>query len=117
MRARLLHRDAPPARTDRDAVLGQHDDEAPEGIPLRSVYVVLDAEASQVKIGISANVPDRLRRLSRERGRQLELIGTMRGGYDLERAMHGRFRPYRRERYEWYSAEILGELTGLLDDV
>jgi hypothetical protein len=84
--------------------------------PLTSVYVLLDAEACQVKIGISEDVERRVADLSRIRGRPLDLIGTMRGGYDLERAMHGRFREFRREGQEWYSSEILGDLEGLLVD-
>jgi hypothetical protein len=82
---------------------------------LSRVYAILDAEACQVKIGMTVNITRRLGELSSERGRAVEVLGTMRGGYDLERAMHGRFRRYRRERREWYSTEILGELIPLLD--
>lgn len=82
--------------------------------PLTHVYFALDAETSQVKIGYTTNLVRRMSQLERQRGRKLDLLGSMRGGYNLERAMHGRFSKYRVEGNEWYSAEILGELVALL---
>lgn len=81
----------------------------------KRVYFVLDAEAGQVKIGVSRNVAARIREFSRSRGREVELLGTLIGGDALEIAMHSRFRPYRQERAEWFSAEILPEVLTLLD--
>lgn len=109
------HRAIP--RTERealDAVDPRDEDDPYEETPLRRVYFLLDRDACQVKIGITGNLDKRIATLSQERHRPLELLGSMRGGYDLERAMHGRFRDYRVERNEWYSSEIVGELAGLL---
>lgn len=118
MPVKVIHGPGLPYRVDLEALgnLGELNPEPLEyeGLPSRHVYFALDAEVSQIKIGISDNVDRRVTELGRERGRELDLLGSMRGGYDLERAMHGRFRDYRRERNEWYSAEIIGEVEALL---
>lgn len=96
-----------------EAHVGAHDTYEPTIVS--RVYFLLDREACQIKIGYTEDsVAKRQRRHERQRGRKLELLGTMAGGYDLERAMHGRFREYRREAQEWYSSEIIGELAPLL---
>lgn len=82
--------------------------------PTTRVYFALDREAAQIKIGISEDVDRRVKELGAERGRDLELLAAVPGGYNLERAMHGRFRDYRVERNEWYSSEIVGELPGIV---
>ena len=81
---------------------------------LGRVYFALDTQAAQVKVGLTGNVTRRLASLSRERGRPLELLGTLRGGYDLERCLHRRFAPWRAEAREWYSTEILPLVLDLL---
>lgn len=91
------------------------DDDAPQETMPHRVYFALDREAAQIKIGYSTNIPRRIAQLGARRGRDLDLLGTMRGGYDLERAMHGRFAPYRCEAQEWYRSEIIGELAPLLE--
>ena len=78
-----------------------------------SVYVLLDADACQVKIGYTADVDRRKRELESRRGRPLDLLHTFKGGRRLENALHERFRPYRRESLEWYSTEILGEIESM----
>jgi hypothetical protein len=79
------------------------------------VYALLDHEACQVKIGYTSR-PVKYRHAAheRQRGRKLELLGTVAAGPDLERALHGRFRAHRVESYEWYSSEIVAELLPLL---
>jgi hypothetical protein len=81
---------------------------------LTSVYFALDTEAAQIKIGISTNVERRLYELSNIRGRNLDLLGTMKGGKALEQTMHHRFRPYLREGREWFSSEIIADVAQLL---
>ncbi len=102
---------------NRDPFLVLTDEEEPDAAePAVSthVYFALDPDACQIKIGISENVPRRIADLSTDRGRPLDLLGTLQGGYNLERAMHGRFRPYRVEGREWYSSEIVAEVAALL---
>jgi hypothetical protein len=107
------YRGALVALGERPERVGSHDRYEPTIVS--QVYFLLDAEACQIKIGYTENsVEVRQRAHEKQRGRKLELLGTMRGGYDLERAMHGRFRDYRREANEWYSSEIIGELVPLL---
>lgn len=104
-------------RTETEALQNLEPREEPEPYdetPLTKVYFLLDADACQVKIGITGNLTQRIANLNSERGRKLDLLGTMTGGYDLERAMHGRFHRYRVEGREWYSSEIVGELVPLL---
>jgi hypothetical protein len=81
---------------------------------LGRVYFALDAEVCQVKIGLTGNVARRLEELGGLRGRPVELLGTLKGGYDLERCLHQRFSPWRREGREWYSTEILPDVLELL---
>jgi len=83
-------------------------------VVLGRVYFLLDAEAAQVKIGLTGNLQRRIADLSRQRGRTLELLGTLKAGYDMERCLHQRFRGYRREGREWYSTEILPDVLELL---
>lgn len=83
---------------------------------LTRVYFLLDAEAAQIKIGFTKNLSQRIANLSLGRGRPLDLLGTLRGGRRLERALHARFRPYRRWGREWYSTEIIAEVQQLLLD-
>lgn len=80
------------------------------------MYFLLDYDASQVKIGYTeGSAEGRLQQYQQRRStHRLELLGSLRGGYDLERCMHGRFAQYRVEGREWYSAEILPEVMELL---
>ena len=82
--------------------------------PLTHIYFLLDHDAAQIKIGIAKDVEARKRQHERARGRKLDLLGAIRGGAALEIAMHSRFAPYRREKREWYSSEIIGEVADLL---
>lgn len=101
------------AAGERAQTVGAHD--VYEPTVLSRVYFILDAEACQIKIGYTErSVEGRLKAHERKRGRKLDLLGSLPGGYDLERAMHGRFQKYRREAHEWYSSEIIGELAPLL---
>ncbi len=77
------------------------------------VYFALDRDACQIKIGWSGNLDRRIDDLRRARP-SLELLGSLDGGYDLERAMHGRFRDYRCEGREWYTSEIAADVLRLL---
>lgn len=94
--------------------MGAHDWHEPT--LLTRVYFVLDREVCQIKVGYTRrSVAARVRELERKRGRKLELLGTLTGGYDLERAMHGRFREYRREGHDWYGSEIIADVAALLE--
>lgn len=107
------YQDAKTALGEGRENVGAHDLHEPT--VLSRVYFILDAEACQIKIGYTeVSVADRLRAHERKRGRKLDLLGELAGGPALERAMHGRFRDYRREANEWYSSEIIGEVAGLL---
>ena len=80
------------------------------------VYFALDPGECRIKIGWTRDVQRRLRDLRRT-CRGLELLGALRGGYNLERAMHGRFRAYRCSgTREWYSSVIAAEVLGLLGE-
>ena len=92
----------------------ESDCEPYEETPLTHVYFLLDREAAQIKIGIAKNIANRQKQHERRRGRQLDLLGSIRGGAALEIAMHSRFAPWRREKHEWYSSEIIGEVAELL---
>lgn len=97
--------------------LGLHspDPEPYEGTPLQSVYFLLDPELCRIKIGVTVDVKARVRQHERQRGRKLELLGTLKGGDRLEKAMHSRFAPLRAERGEWFSSEIAAEVLELLE--
>jgi hypothetical protein len=79
----------------------------------RHVYFLLDHDACEIKIGLSTNVKRRQTSLEWERGRKLELLGTMSGGDKLERAMHSRFRDHRK-RGEWFSSVIAADVLQLI---
>lgn len=86
-----------------------------EGDTLERVYFALDSDAAQVKIGWTRNVDRRLIQLRQQRQRPIELLGTLDGGYNLERSLHQQFATYRREAREWYSTEILPLVSDLLE--
>lgn len=69
----------------------------------RYVYFLLDAEAGVVKIGQSANVAERVRVLSREVGRPLELLGVVPGDKHTKRQIKQQFRALVKAD-EWYIA-------------
>lgn len=85
-----------------------------EGTILSHVYFLLDRVTCEIKIGYSTNLEQRVRDLCRERGRNLELLGSIRAGRHVEKMFHRRFAPYRRQG-EWFSSEIIGELAPLLE--
>ena len=90
-----------------------------EPTPLERVYVLLDREVCQVKIGwTSRSVKVRQRDIEYARGRKLELLGAMRGGRTLEKCLHARFSDYRSSHRspEWFSSEILAEVIPMLDE-
>lgn len=94
--------------------IGTHDRYEP--VLLERVYVLLDRAACQVKIGWTTRSVERRRQnIQSATGRKLELVGTMRGGIELERCLHRRFSDYLREGNEWFSSEILADLLPLLD--
>lgn len=90
-------------------------DDVYEPVILSHVYFLLDRMACQIKIGVTDHLGDRVRRLTVERGRPLELLGVLRGGRRLENALHERFQPWRVEPHEWYSSEIAADVLGLLE--
>jgi hypothetical protein len=80
------------------------------------VYFLLDREAAAVKIGWTLDPRRRRRDLSRKVGRELELLGELPAGYDLERCLHKRFARYRiAGTREWYSSEIIADVAAMLD--
>jgi len=69
------------------------------------VYFLLDAEDHMVKIGHSKNVLDRMKVLSKQSGRTLELLGVIEGGRTLKMRLQKRFKPLLIDEDEWFSAE------------
>lgn len=55
----------------------------------------------RIKIGISRNVPERLRGLQIREPERIELIGTIKGNGEVERAIHKKLSPFRIEG-EWF---------------
>lgn len=100
--------------TYRFAIHNEDGPELADETPLQKVYFVLDAEACAIKIGITTNVKQRVWELNAQRGRKLDLLGTMAGGKYLEKAMHVRFADYRVEGREWFSTEIIPVVASLL---
>jgi len=92
----------------------EDEDDGYEPTRLERVYFLLDREACQIKIGWTRDLDRRKRQIEHERGRPMELLGVLPGGYDLERSMHAQFGAYRREGREWYSSEIIGAIAPLL---
>jgi hypothetical protein len=84
--------------------------------PLGWVYFILDPNAAQIKIGYTAGRTIG-RRLAQHRLRRKDLtvLGTLRGGRSLERALHSRFAEHRREGREWFSSEIAADVLWLID--
>ena len=91
--------------------MGEHDYYEP--VVTDRVYFLLDPEACQIKIGTTGNLEQRIKDHEQRRGHKLELLGTMAGGYRLERAMHNRFSEHRQER-EWFDSCIAVDVLGLL---
>jgi hypothetical protein len=92
--------------------MGEHDYYEP--VVTSSVYFALDPDACQIKIGYTSRTPEERLHELRERRPNLELLGSLRGGHRLERAMHTRFRDYKREGQEWFSSEIIADVAELL---
>jgi hypothetical protein len=123
---RLLKSEVAPGlvrpNTGRDPTAGRVIEGGPHEFDVSSepqgvVYALLDREVCHVKIGFTAkSARGRQREHERRRGRPLELLGVMRGGRSLERAMHARFADHQAER-EWFGSEIVAELLPLLDEV
>lgn len=65
----------------------------------REVYFAQRGDV--IKIGVSTNVPARLEQLRQGSGAPLSLLGSIAGGYDVERALHQKLRAHRVYR-EWY---------------
>lgn len=78
------------------------------------VYFVEDVAAKAIKVGHATNVSRRMSGL-RTGNVSLALIGSVRGGRDLEAALHHRFRHHHRAG-EWFDAvpAILDEIDDLL---
>lgn len=72
------------------------------------VYFLLDAEQNRIKIGHSQQVEKRREILSKEVGRELSLLGAVRGGRQLKRQLKTRFQALLTNEDEWFRAE--GEL-------
>lgn len=69
------------------------------------VYFLHDPDANVIKIGHSRNVPERLRVLSRQTGRSLELVGVLRGDKYTKRNIQQQFKPLLTNHSEWFRAE------------
>jgi hypothetical protein len=73
-------------------------------IPKGYVYFVLARDCHRVKIGYSSDHPDgRLLACQTASPVTLERLGFLRGGYDLERRLHHKFRRFRAHG-EWFYA-------------
>lgn len=58
------------------------------------VYFVQEGTSGPIKIGATSNVIGRTRSLQLATWRTLNLLGACKGGRDLERALHARFRSH-----------------------
>jgi hypothetical protein len=92
--------------------MGEHDYYEP--VITSRVYFALDPDACQIKIGYTTRTPEQRLQELQARRPNLELLGSLRGGHRLERAMHNRFRNYKREGQEWFSSEIIADVAELL---
>lgn len=74
-------------------------------------YIYFAASKGEIKIGISRDVKQRLTQLKTARG-ELELLGTIKGDLDLERAFHKKLKPYH-VHGEWFRdcAEVRAAIT------
>ncbi len=59
------------------------------------IYFIQAKNDGMIKIGFSANVPQRFKALQVASPTQLVLLGTMIGGYNQEQALHQKFSKYR----------------------
>lgn len=67
------------------------------------VYVLLAPHCNAIKIGVATDVTRRVKSPSTAHPYPLKLLGTIKGGRDLERALHRRFQEYRLGG-EWFEA-------------
>jgi hypothetical protein len=65
------------------------------------VYFLLDEESNLLKIGRTLDVTSRRRTLETMSGRKLTLIGSIKGGAEMESYFHRMYKPYRCEG-EWF---------------
>lgn len=77
------------------------------------VVYALRAVGHGIKIGFTRNLPRRLKAYATHCPNRLMLVGTFRGGVELEQQLKIRFE-HARIRGEWYSERILPELLDLL---
>lgn len=75
------------------------------------VYFIADQNAKQIKIGRAVNVKARLSSLQGGSTNELQLLGALAGGKELERELHQRFAESR-IRGEWFRPT--GELLHLI---
>jgi hypothetical protein len=81
------------------------------------VYIVqCEDEFGPVKIGVSSNVPERIKALEAYNPYPLKLLALLSGGYLLEEALHRRFAQWR-IRGEWfaYCSEIRALVAAVRD--
>jgi hypothetical protein len=97
-------------------ILGEPERPEYDETPLGWVYFILDPNAAQIKIGYTSGrtIGRRLAQHSLRR-KGLIVLGTLRGGRSLERALHSRFSGHRREGREWFSSEIAADVLWLID--
>lgn len=72
--------------------------------PNANVYFIRDGNKRRVKIGMSTNVENRLKGLAHPFLGELTVMGTVPGGYAMEREMHHRFAEHRISG-EWFKLE------------
>ena len=64
------------------------------------VYFIEAVERGMVKIGFSSDVESRLRKLQEQIPYDLEIVGQVSGGADLEQLLHQKFSSYRRDTHD-----------------
>ncbi len=69
------------------------------------VYFLHDPNANVIKIGHSRNVDERLKVLTRQTGRSLELMGVMRGDKYIKRNLQQQFKSLLTNNSEWFRAD------------
>src|ERR1035437_6515754 len=78
------------------------------------IYFISAARSQMVKIGKTTNVSNRLCNLRTFSPEPLVLLGLMAGGIEEERALHKRFKPFRKHG-EWF--DIKGEVAQFLKEL
>lgn len=71
----------------------------------KDLYILYSQEANRIKVGVSNNVAERLRSISRSAPFRLHLLAVARGAGDHERELHKILDRWRTRPGEWFDAD------------